>query len=174
MNYFRYEYPQPEGEQAVLGHDRSGRVPVGGRASAGAHRLKGREIAADKRPPTSLVFLIDVSGSMEEPNKLPLVQAVAARCSPSSWAKTIAWRSSSTPATPGWCCPRTRGDQQQKIIDAHRAARRPAARPTAGRASNWRTKSPRRTSSRAASIASFSPPTAISTSASRTRTNWSS
>ena len=36
--------------------------------------LQGYNIAADKQPPVNLVFLIDVSGSMDEPNKLPLVQ----------------------------------------------------------------------------------------------------
>ncbi len=36
--------------------------------------LKGRELAAESRPPCNLVFLIDVSGSMNHPNKLPLVK----------------------------------------------------------------------------------------------------
>jgi Ca-activated chloride channel family protein len=36
--------------------------------------LKGKEIAAGKRPASNLVFLLDVSGSMNEPNKLPLVK----------------------------------------------------------------------------------------------------
>jgi Ca-activated chloride channel family protein len=36
--------------------------------------LEGREIAVDARPPTNLVFLLDVSGSMEPENKLPLVK----------------------------------------------------------------------------------------------------
>jgi len=36
--------------------------------------LKGREIAQGKRPPSNLVFLIDVSGSMQPPNKLPLIK----------------------------------------------------------------------------------------------------
>ncbi len=36
--------------------------------------LQGYDIAADKQPSVNLVFLIDVSGSMDEPNKLPLVQ----------------------------------------------------------------------------------------------------
>jgi Ca-activated chloride channel family protein len=45
---------------------------------ASEHRLvrigiKGREISREKRPPSNLVFLVDVSGSMDEPNKLPLV-----------------------------------------------------------------------------------------------------
>ena len=77
INYFHYEYPQPEGERPF-----SVTTEVASCPWAAEHRLvriglKGREIAADKRPPTSLVFLIDVSGSMEQPNKLPLVQAVA-------------------------------------------------------------------------------------------------
>ncbi len=36
--------------------------------------LKGRSVSADSRPPCNLVFLIDVSGSMNAPNKLPLVK----------------------------------------------------------------------------------------------------
>jgi Ca-activated chloride channel family protein len=37
--------------------------------------LKAKTIATDKLPASNLVFLIDVSGSMDEPNKLPLVQS---------------------------------------------------------------------------------------------------
>jgi secreted protein with Ig-like and vWFA domain len=36
--------------------------------------IKGKEIASEQRPLSNLVFLIDVSGSMNEPNKLPLVK----------------------------------------------------------------------------------------------------
>ena len=36
--------------------------------------LQGYDIAPDERPPLNLVFLMDVSGSMNDPNKLPLVQ----------------------------------------------------------------------------------------------------
>ena len=51
------------------------------------------------------MFLIDVSGSMDQPNKLPLVQAGAASCWSSSSARTTAWRSSSTPARAGLVLP---------------------------------------------------------------------
>jgi Ca-activated chloride channel homolog len=37
--------------------------------------LQGRKIPVDNLPPSNLVFLIDVSGSMQDPNKLPLVKA---------------------------------------------------------------------------------------------------
>src|SRR6476659_8465048 len=35
--------------------------------------IKGREMDRNKRPQSNLVFLVDVSGSMNEPAKLPLV-----------------------------------------------------------------------------------------------------
>jgi Ca-activated chloride channel homolog len=37
--------------------------------------LQGKEIPVDNLPASNMVFLVDVSGSMDEPNKLPLVQA---------------------------------------------------------------------------------------------------
>ncbi len=76
INYFDYEYAGP---------DTNDEPPFAARAEVVAcpwnadHRLariaiKGRAVAADKRPPSNLVFLIDTSGSMGAPNKLPLVQ----------------------------------------------------------------------------------------------------
>lgn len=75
INYFRYDDPQP-----------AGGVPFSVNLEAGpcpwkpAHRLvriglKAKEIDRRERPPTSLVFLLDVSGSMKSENKLPLVKA---------------------------------------------------------------------------------------------------
>jgi Ca-activated chloride channel homolog len=74
VNYFRYDYPQPE-----AGKPFSVTVDVADCPWQPQHRLarvglKGREVAPEKRPNSNLVFLIDVSGSMDEPNKLPLVQ----------------------------------------------------------------------------------------------------
>ena len=52
-----------------------------------SHRLaligiQARRIDASHMPPRNLVFLIDVSGSMFEPNKLPLVKASLAMLAP--------------------------------------------------------------------------------------------
>ena len=54
---------------------RGRRLPLERRAPAGAdrHRRASRS-TSNERPPSNLVFLIDVSGSMDEPNKLPLVK----------------------------------------------------------------------------------------------------
>lgn len=74
VNYFSYNYPQP-----VEGKPFSVTVDFTETPWNPAHRLariglKGREIATDQRPASNLVFLVDVSGSMDAPNKLPLVR----------------------------------------------------------------------------------------------------
>ncbi|MCE9610492.1 MAG: von Willebrand factor type A domain-containing protein [Chthoniobacter sp.] len=74
LNYFTYRYPQPEGDAPF-----SATMEVATCPWTPEHRLvriglKGREIAKDKRPASNLVFLIDVSGSMSDANKLPLLK----------------------------------------------------------------------------------------------------
>jgi Ca-activated chloride channel family protein len=74
VNYFTYDYPQPEGDAPF-----SVNLEVAACPWQPEHRLvrvglKGREIPRDKRPPSNLVFLLDVSGSMQPENKLPLVK----------------------------------------------------------------------------------------------------
>ena len=75
INYFPYNDPPPTGDDPFSVH-----IEVAGCPWNPDHRLAriglfGRPIDHDKRPSSNLVFLIDVSGSMNEPNKLPLVQA---------------------------------------------------------------------------------------------------
>ena len=74
VNYFAYGYTLPMNSDPF-----STQVEVASAPWKPEHRLvkvglKGREIAQDKRPPSNLVFLIDVSGSMQPPNKLPLIK----------------------------------------------------------------------------------------------------
>ena len=74
LNYFTYDYPQPKGDVPF-----SATMEVAACPWAPEHRLvriglKGREIPKDQRPPSNLVFLIDVSGSMNMPIKLPLLK----------------------------------------------------------------------------------------------------
>ena len=73
VNYFPYDYLAPMGDQPFA-------APYGSRGVSWQpeHRLariaiKGREIEQDNRPVSNLVFLLDVSGSMNRPNKLPLM-----------------------------------------------------------------------------------------------------
>jgi Ca-activated chloride channel family protein len=75
INYFDYDYPQPTGEGAPF----SITTEVGPSPWAEGHRLvhigiQGQVPAAEDTPPRNLVFLMDVSGSMSSPDKLPLVK----------------------------------------------------------------------------------------------------
>ncbi len=97
VNYFPYEYAGPEVDgRAASVEERNARVEgtppavnkkapfaahleVASAPWAAEHRLvriglKGLEVTDASRPAANLVFLLDVSGSMNEPNKLPLVK----------------------------------------------------------------------------------------------------
>lgn len=74
INYFSYDYPQPDGDDPFTVN-----VEIAGCPWNTEHRLmrvglQGREIRAGQRPQCNLVFLIDVSGSMQPANKLPLLK----------------------------------------------------------------------------------------------------
>ena len=74
INYFDYDYEAPSGRDPFTSH-----VEVAGCPWNTDHRLariglKGWEIPNDERPDSNLVFLIDVSGSMSDDNKLPLLK----------------------------------------------------------------------------------------------------
>ncbi|MCF7758996.1 MAG: von Willebrand factor type A domain-containing protein [Cephaloticoccus sp.] len=74
INYFPYNYAPPTGEVPFAAS-----MEVASAPWAPEHRLvriglKGREVSHGDRPAANLVFLIDVSGSMRAPNKLPLVK----------------------------------------------------------------------------------------------------
>ncbi|HYC76102.1 MAG TPA: VWA domain-containing protein, partial [Planctomycetota bacterium] len=79
--------------------------------------LKAREIDWAKRPSSNLVFLVDVSGSMDDPKKLPLVQralqALADRLGENDKVSIVVYAGAS-----GVVLPPTRGDQRQKLRDA--------------------------------------------------------
>ena len=76
VNDFSYDYPAPTAADPTSVHDLAGRRRgrVRSRHRAAARRHPGAfEPAAEKRP-ANLVFLVDVSGSMQSEDKLPLVQ----------------------------------------------------------------------------------------------------
>jgi Ca-activated chloride channel family protein len=75
INYFSYEYPNPTGRDPFAVHTEVSVAPWNQ-----AHRLvkiglQGKRIPMNDLPPSNLVFLMDVSGSMNEWNKLPLLKA---------------------------------------------------------------------------------------------------
>ncbi len=75
VNYFPYSYPQPKGDDPFSVNLEVARCPWDSSHRLVRIGLKGREIDNSKRPPSNLVFLVDVSGSMNQPDKLPLLKA---------------------------------------------------------------------------------------------------
>ncbi len=72
INYFDYAYPQPQDRgQPLALHSELAPTPWNTNTLLLLVGLQGYVPAA--RPAANLVFLIDVSGSMDEPNKLPLL-----------------------------------------------------------------------------------------------------
>jgi len=74
VNYFSYQYAQPADGQPFSVLADAAPCPWSKDNYIARIGLKARDIDKAKRPPTNLVFLIDVSGSMGTPNKLPLVK----------------------------------------------------------------------------------------------------
>ncbi|MBW3541632.1 MAG: von Willebrand factor type A domain-containing protein [Planctomycetes bacterium] len=74
VNYFRYDYPEPDGERPFSVTTEIGVCPWNTDHRLARIGLKGRSIPKEDRPVSNLVFLIDVSGSMRDANKLPLVK----------------------------------------------------------------------------------------------------
>ena len=75
INYFSYDYPQPVGEDPFSITTETGRCPWNSKHRLVHIGLQGKKIADESLPPSNLVFLLDVSGSMNSPDKLPLLKS---------------------------------------------------------------------------------------------------
>jgi len=78
VNYFPYDYAPPTDDTPFAANVEVNECPWNREHRLVRLALKGRVIPARERPPCNLVFLIDVSGSMDEPNRLPLVKSALA------------------------------------------------------------------------------------------------
>lgn len=75
INYFDYQYPAPATRAKPFEvSTQLATAPWNANALLLKIGIKGFDVANTERPPANLVFLIDVSGSMEDPDKLPLLK----------------------------------------------------------------------------------------------------
>ncbi len=74
INYFSYEYNDPKGMEPFGVTTQISRCPWNEEAELLMIGLKTQDIDYSLAPASNLVFLLDVSGSMDEPDKLPLLQ----------------------------------------------------------------------------------------------------
>jgi len=75
INYFKYEYPEPEGEHPFSVYTELAECPWNNNHQLLHVGLRGKNIDKSDLLPSNLVFLIDVSGSMSDANKLPLLKS---------------------------------------------------------------------------------------------------
>ncbi|UKN03544.1 VWA domain-containing protein [Paracrocinitomix mangrovi] len=74
INYFDYDYPVPTKDETFSVYTEVGDCPWNKKNRLVHIGLKGYTVDVEDLPPSNLVFLIDVSGSMEDHNKLPLLK----------------------------------------------------------------------------------------------------
>ncbi|WP_049254499.1 vWA domain-containing protein [Neisseria elongata] len=74
VNYFPYSYPLPTGTHPFAIHTQTVDSPWQPEAKLIKIGIQAQDLAKKELPPVNLVFLVDVSGSMDEPDKLPLVK----------------------------------------------------------------------------------------------------
>ncbi len=74
LNYFSYDYPEPENGDPFSVTTEYSDCPWNEDNRLLLIGLQAKEIDFSRRPPSNLVFLLDISGSMYSDDKLPLVQ----------------------------------------------------------------------------------------------------
>ncbi|HEY0356513.1 MAG TPA: von Willebrand factor type A domain-containing protein, partial [Flavisolibacter sp.] len=75
INYFKYDYPQPKGEIPFSINTEITTCPWNENNKLVLVGLQGKQVPVDDLPASNIVFLVDVSGSMDDPMKLPLVKS---------------------------------------------------------------------------------------------------
>jgi len=117
INYFDYDYPQPDN-----GHPFSIVYELGSCPWNNDHKilhigLQGEKMMNEEVPPSNIVFLIDVSGSMDYPNKLPLVikamRLLVSQLRAQDRVAIVVYAGSS-----GLVLPSTPGSQKERITSA--------------------------------------------------------
>ena len=74
INYFDYDYPQPNSVDPFSINTEISDCPWNNENKLVHIGLQGYELPKEQMPPSNLVFLLDVSGSMSAQNKLPLLR----------------------------------------------------------------------------------------------------
>jgi Ca-activated chloride channel family protein len=115
LNYFDYGYPGPAGDEPFAAHLRMGDCPWNSKHKLVRVAIQAKKVANEERPNSNLVFLIDVSGSMADANKLPLVKKtlglLLAQLRPQDRVAIVVYAGAA-----GCVLPSTGGDRKDQIL----------------------------------------------------------
>ena len=117
VNFFKYQYPQPRDEHPFSINTEYTDCPWNSNTKLVRIGLQGKIIQTDNLPASNLVFLIDVSGSMSDINRLPLVKeslkVLVNQLRDEDRISIVVYAGAA-----GLVLPPTSGSQKQTIIDA--------------------------------------------------------
>ncbi len=117
INYFSYQYPEPEGETPFAVNAEVATCPWNTNNRLLQIGIQGRKIPKTNLPPNNLVFLLDVSGSMHSSDKLPLLQSafrlLVREMRPEDRVAIVVYAGAS-----GLVLPSTSGKQKTRILEA--------------------------------------------------------
>jgi Ca-activated chloride channel family protein len=117
VNFFKYTYPQPKNENPFSINTEVSDSPWNANNKILKIGLQGKNIPTNDLPASNLVFLIDVSGSMSDMNKLPLLkQSLKILVNELRAKDKVAIVVYAGAA--GMVLPPTSGDEKKTIIDA--------------------------------------------------------
>lgn len=117
INYFSYNYLQPKGEDPFSITTEMSDCPWNKKRKLIHIGIQGEKIDADEFPSSNLVFLLDVSGSMSSPNKLPLLKKsfglLVKNLTEKDRVAIVVYAGAA-----GLVLPATPGNQKEKIMNA--------------------------------------------------------
>jgi len=117
INYFKYDYPQPTGSDPVSITSEMAPCPWNSAHQLLHIGLQGKTVPTNNLPPSNLVFLIDVSGSMMGPDRLDLIKAgfklLVEQLRPQDKVAIVVYAGAA-----GIVLPATPGSQKDRIIRA--------------------------------------------------------
>lgn len=117
MNFFKYKYPQPQDQHPFSINTEYSDCPWNPKHQLLKIGLQGKNIPTENLPASNLVFLIDVSGSMSDANKLPLLKQ-SLKILVNELRKKDKVAIVVYAGAAGMVLPPTTGDEKQTIIDA--------------------------------------------------------
>ena len=117
MNFFKYKYPQPQDQNPFSINTEYSDCPWNPKHQLLKIGLQGKNIPTESLPASNLVFLIDVSGSMSDANKLPLLKQ-SLKILVNELRKKDKVAIVVYAGAAGLVLPPTTGDEKQTIIDA--------------------------------------------------------
>ncbi|QYS92534.1 VWA domain-containing protein [Flavobacterium covae] len=117
INYFSYSYPQPKDNHPFSINTEYSECPWNSNHKLLKIGLQGKKMDKNNLPPSNIVFLIDVSGSMEEENKLPLLKEsmkiLVKELRPQDKISMVVYAGAA-----GMILPPTSGNEKNKIMNA--------------------------------------------------------